>query len=336
MKKLTLVAILIILTSQLNLFGQIIPSSCEADSSYTNFTNHQAPRLAIRWLRASSSPDTALLNIPNEEIISIEKALNAVYNAHELSGYDTIMLSYTRFPDLNHYVILCDTNTIWAEQWKQGNLLTGDPAMDSLLLFLEFEFIKYEFDASYEGAFIEFYTEKTNNVYAVSNKFLTFSGIEMAYTFDTNCILESKRLNYKKINEIRRLTYSYGWGDCIAGCTNWKHWNINVYPDCSVEIVGHNAPVYTNIDKNEDQLLVKVYPNPIKRFANFDFVLPQPAPVLIEFYNQFGEKVDEIRKDQSEGKQSIEWNTNDLNKGIYYFRLKTGNINKTGKLILIN
>lgn len=335
MKKLTLFVFLIILNFQTNLFGQIIPSSCEADSSYNNFSNDQAARLTIRWLRASSSPDTVFVTIPDQELINIKEALNAVYNASELSGYDTIMLSYTRFPDLNHYAILCDSNTIWAEQWKQGNLLTGDSAMDSLLLFLEFELIKYEFDENYEGAFVEFYTEKTNNVYAVSNEFLTFSGIEMAYTYDNNSILESKRLNYQKIDEIRSLTYSYGWGDCITGCTDWKHWNINVYPDCSVEIVGNNPPIYTNIDDKEVQLFVKIYPNPIKRFVKFDFKLQQKATVIIEFYNQFGEKVDEVRNGISEGKQSIEWDTKELKSGIYYFILKSENIKKNGKLIIV-
>lgn len=324
-----------ILISQSLVNAQIIPSSCDADDEVIDLRKPIAARLAIRWLRASQSADSSLIQIPQVHLDSIMDALIAVYNAEGLEGHDTLKNCYTSSPDLNHYVILCDTNSPWNNAWSQGNLLTGDNIMDSLLNFLEFEFVEYEFSSNYNAAFIEFYTEKIFNVYAVCNLFLKYDEISIAFTYNDNSI-ESRLLNYSTENGIRKLTYSYGWGDCLSGCTYWKHWNINVYNDCSVEIVGHNPPFYTGIDENQNLTDVSTFPNPFSKSTTISYYLQKPTTVKINIFNNLGKQVHSFQQNQNQGEQKYIWSAQGLNEGYYYYQIQIVDKMFSGKIIKVN
>ena len=333
MKKLAL--IFLVVFAQLSLKSQIIPSSCEGDAESIDFYMPQAARLVIRWLQGSGSPDTSMATIPESQLNYVLDALIAVKNAESLPGYDSLKMCSTRVPDLNNYVLLCDTNSIWAKSWSEGKLLTGDEQIDTLLVNFGFEIVDYSYSNQYNGAFIEFYTDKIFNTLAVCNDFKKILGISMAYTYNKNAAPPSTEINFQVENNLRKLTFSYGWGDCFSGCINWKHWNINVYDDCSVEFVGNNPPVYTIINNYEALEGVSISPNPFKSITTFQYELKQDGIVQTIFFNFKGTQVDRIKQHQTSGKQQLIWDAGKFPSGIYFYQIQIGNQVGTGKLVLI-
>ncbi|HJN05142.1 MAG TPA: T9SS type A sorting domain-containing protein, partial [Bacteroidales bacterium] len=118
----------------------------------------------------------------------------------------------------------------------------------------------------------------------------------------------SSSINYKTEDGIRKLTYSFGWGDCIAGCIHWKHWNIKVYNDCSVELVGHD-PDYTYVSDFNKIETINLSPNPFNDL------------IVIETKNNYNYDIISltgitlIKGELFVGENIIE--TNDLPGGVY-------------------
>jgi hypothetical protein len=86
-----------------------------------------------------------------------------------------------------------------------------------------------------------------------------------------------------------------------------------------------------------DVKLLGVYPNPIQSSTNIEFRIPQQMQVLVEVYSVFGKRVAVIT-DQSygEGQHLIEWNTGNLNSGMYFLNLKVaGTLVEARRLIVI-
>ncbi|HSG68388.1 MAG TPA: T9SS type A sorting domain-containing protein, partial [Bacteroidales bacterium] len=79
-----------------------------------------------------------------------------------------------------------------------------------------------------------------------------------------------------------------------------------------------------------------VYPNPFRNSTNIEFELPQRTHVVLEVYSMIGERVVVIT-DQSydKGKHFIKWNAQKLKNGMYFLRLKAGEMVDTRRLILM-
>ena len=288
--------------------AQIIPSSCDGSPDLLNIYKPEATRLTSNWLKTTQSPDNSLVIIPDIQLDSVLGALVAVFNATSLPGHDALLVCHSRTPQLHNLVLLIDTTTIWNISWSQDILLTGDATMDSIIVMYDFSIIDYVIDLEYGGAFVEFYTPQLLNPYALTNLFLNFSGIEMAFTSPFNSAPHSSSINYKTEDGIRKLTYSFGWGDCIAGCIHWKHWNIKVYNDCSVELVGHD-PDYTYVSDFNKIETINLSPNPFNDL------------IVIETKNNYNYDIISltgitlIKGELFVGENIIE--TNDLPGGVY-------------------
>jgi hypothetical protein len=89
--------------------------------------------------------------------------------------------------------------------------------------------------------------------------------------------------------------------------------------------------------KTEDTRLkssvLSTYPNPFTTSTTIEFELQQAGNVQISIYNQLGEVVDVISKNQSHGKQQVIWDTNGLPSGMYYYQVQIGNKRARGKMV---
>ena len=97
---------------------------------------------------------------------------------------------------------------------------------------------------------------------------------------------------------------------------------------------------YTGIE-NHDELLVKDYnlyqnyPNPFNSVTTIQYMLQNTCDVEIVIFNSKGEFVENLVKErQSKGKQSVIFNSNNLNSGVYYYRLNIEGITKETKKML--
>jgi len=102
-----------------------------------------------------------------------------------------------------------------------------------------------------------------------------------------------------------------------------------------------------NVVDVDDNLILQVrelyqnYPNPFNPTTTISFNLLEESRVDLTIYNIKGQKVKQLVNDHlSVGLHSVIWNGKDdsgksVSSGIYFYRLKTENYEKTKKMILI-
>lgn len=79
------------------------------------------------------------------------------------------------------------------------------------------------------------------------------------------------------------------------------------------------------------------YPNPFKTSVVIYYTLPQAGYVNISIYSTDGRLIDVLYSGyQSGGRQSLIWNPNDTESGIYFYIIRFGNQKSTGKLVYLN
>jgi len=102
--------------------------------------------------------------------------------------------------------------------------------------------------------------------------------------------------------------------------------------------------VVVNTDENLIPLITKLnqnYPNPFNPTTTINYSLRENSKVTLNIYNIKGQKVKQLVSDQlPAGQHSVVWNGKDENKkpvssGIYFYKLKTGDFEKTRKMILM-
>lgn len=78
------------------------------------------------------------------------------------------------------------------------------------------------------------------------------------------------------------------------------------------------------------------YPNPFNNNTFIEYTLKQPTNVNLSIYNFLGEKVTElVNQFQNKGKYKINFNSNSLSSGIYFYRMRTSDFCETKKMILL-
>ncbi len=100
-----------------------------------------------------------------------------------------------------------------------------------------------------------------------------------------------------------------------------------------------SSVVSVNNDNNLIPNSVKLeqnYPNPFNPTTYISFSLPTEMQVKLDVYNSLGQKVKELIDDKMGiGNHIVKMNGNDLNSGIYFYRITTANYSKTMKMMLI-
>lgn len=99
-------------------------------------------------------------------------------------------------------------------------------------------------------------------------------------------------------------------------------------------------------DQNKETLLQKdspsafklfnCYPNPFNPTSIIKYNLVEAAFVKVIVYNSMGEEVEVlVSKPQPSGEYKVEFHSNNLPSGIYYYHISAGNYNNTKKMILL-
>jgi hypothetical protein len=91
------------------------------------------------------------------------------------------------------------------------------------------------------------------------------------------------------------------------------------------------APVLVESNK----MSCKVYPNPASTETTIQYYLPDESHVTVEIFNSTGQKIRQPFNDiQSKGNHSIQWKTDEMPTGIYFYSLRTSTQTQSGKLII--
>jgi len=87
---------------------------------------------------------------------------------------------------------------------------------------------------------------------------------------------------------------------------------------------------------NKKIYLEQNYPNPFNPTTTITYTLEKECNVRLEVYNTLGQKVQMlVRTKQAPGKYNVIFSPQDLNSGVYLYRLKTDNFVKTREMLFI-
>ncbi len=222
--------------------AQIVQSSCEAPDSIINLYLEDAKRLAVR-----KYPNSGIL-IPEDHYLPILNLLIAVYNAENLTARDLVIDTYKIHtfprPVMHELLIKVDTSYSWVMKWKNGEQITGNPNIDSLMNMYDLELKDY-YDWRI-GQYVLIRAQDPLNLIPLAGQFNSIDGIIAA---NLNSVIGDG-------NDIEldgnRLIFSYGYGDCPSGCISRLYWIFEVYPDCSVSHVGGSSYPLLTVDAGKD------------------------------------------------------------------------------------
>lgn len=92
---------------------------------------------------------------------------------------------------------------------------------------------------------------------------------------------------------------------------------------------------FTNIIPEHSELFQN-YPNPFNLYTRIKFTITSFTQVYLTIFNILGQKLDILINEKlTPGLYEVEWNATRFPSGIYYYRLKAGNYNKTNKMLLL-
>ncbi|MCD4664051.1 MAG: T9SS type A sorting domain-containing protein, partial [Bacteroidales bacterium] len=108
-------------------------------------------------------------------------------------------------------------------------------------------------------------------------------------------------------------------------------------------------PVYFHVDFasgedliSKEEIQISNYPNPFDKQTTFEVNILEPTFVTLEIYNYSGQMVQSlVSKDFNSGQYTFTWKGDgfsgeSVKSGIYFYRLKAGQVEKTDKLILLD
>lgn len=99
---------------------------------------------------------------------------------------------------------------------------------------------------------------------------------------------------------------------------------------------------YENHDSGNDfqeeskNFSFSIFPNPASGFVTVDYTLHVDAPICIELYNMFGQRIKLIlpQQNQKSGNYSVQTSVADLGTGTYYIRVSSGSQIESKQLII--
>ena len=78
------------------------------------------------------------------------------------------------------------------------------------------------------------------------------------------------------------------------------------------------------------------YPNPFNPSTTIKYSIPKQSTVTLKVFDVLGSEVATIvNGEQSQGKYEVEFDSNNLTSGIYFYRLHVGDYVNTRKMILL-
>jgi hypothetical protein len=115
---------------------------------------------------------------------------------------------------------------------------------------------------------------------------------------------------------------SEGW-DIYAKIVSWN-WN----GVTNVEIIDNNMLAEFSLSQN--------YPNPFNPSTKIKYHISELSFVTLEVYDVLGNKVATlVNEEKPAGEYEVEFNSNGLTSGIYFYQLKAGSFIHTKKMILL-
>jgi len=107
------------------------------------------------------------------------------------------------------------------------------------------------------------------------------------------------------------------------------------YANKMLSLIGITPTVVQEIMSIDGYLLGQNYPNPFNGKTNISFEIPNSTFVSLKVYNMLGTEIIELAgKEYSQGKHTVEFDSKNLSKGIYFYTIKAKNFSASQKMIV--
>ena len=78
------------------------------------------------------------------------------------------------------------------------------------------------------------------------------------------------------------------------------------------------------------------YPNPFNPSTNIRFDIPKTSQVKLVIYNMLGKEIATlVDKELRPGSYEVDWDGSNYSSGVYFYKLKTLDFEKTMKMLLV-
>ena len=110
----------------------------------------------------------------------------------------------------------------------------------------------------------------------------------------------------------------------------------NIIPASAIEYTGTTGVVESNSNQN-GFLLSQNFPNPFNPKTTISFLLVDDGFVSLKIYDILGREIKTLinNEEMESGDYEIDFDANNLNSGIYFYKLSTNNFSEIKKMILV-
>lgn len=346
MKKTLLIAGLLSLV--ITTFGQINCTSPKIDYYYHDDVNALALYEMVVKGNYSNQVDIDLA-IHNE----VKEGLAAIFNSAGPER-DSIFDLYC-IHDLDNIavnkriVVRFDETQSWTASWKNEQTLTGNTAVDNILLQYELtakRYYNFKYPPRHE---IALESKEVLNLEALIKKFDNINGI---FEVRRSGLIGDGPydISYKKQGNIRIYEFTIQWGDCPAGCTSHRTWQFEVDQNCNVTFVKvtesgvdpqENKPKFKNCHITTSKLYipdsvkqnVKVFPNPASRIIIVEYPYASVGHLAQFILTDVTGRIIKQVNLQHPSRTIID--VSDIITGVYIYQFKNNDqLVSTGKLLI--
>jgi hypothetical protein len=199
--------------------------------------------LTLREVRQSMPLTDAPVEIPDDKAESYYHALIHVYNS--ISAWsDTVTrvipIHVFRDVELRQLIVSIEKDSTWTHAWRDGERLTGNPAIDELMNTWDLDLRSYH---SWPfGHAVVLKANRDLNMHALIKKFELIGGVR--YAEPNSWGGDGNNIHAEWSDPLTlKLTYSLGYGDCPAGCINRRFWEFEVSTTGEVQFSrAHGSP----------------------------------------------------------------------------------------------
>ena len=324
MKSVILLLGCLVLTA--SLYSQI-PSNCSVSPVLREHYDKDVKHLALERIFSQNSPYMDSIEVSQVHQDTIWQSLAAIFNLTNLPQRDSVFENYCIHHQVSQYyfedlTVKISPNCPWYYNWKDLNIVTGNPFLDSL--FNRYGFTMTYYSTGTNWAF--FSTSQSINMIALSNLVAAVDYVLNAQA--TGYMGDGDEIRYSLIGQDAFWEFDLGFGDCPAGCTGDHIFKYQVHPNCSVSFLGTTDytipglqlpyPDNCNISGlgvgDRAEISVKVYPNPT--FGNVTIeqeVFPTGQYMIQDTFGQI------LKKGSMSQSTLVE--VEDLPSGIYFFSM---------------
>ena len=174
--------------------------------------------------RPQDFPDAVILTLRVQTGIHLDTLLERHIDSGLVAARLTLdtLSSIHAFPDYSPNQVELATVAPWSQAWRRGEILTGEPFIDSLAI--EFGLVRVDtphynewYDLNFDGP------KQMIRLSQVYGNHPDVIGAEPAWVGG-----DGDRIEYLEKDSAQYFVFSQGWGDCPSGCIYRYNWYVSV------------------------------------------------------------------------------------------------------------